>query len=175
MVCFLSFNLGAGKAAAQSDIFIEHQNGEYTLQMNLLVSSEIPVVIRLLTDFEHLDLLSPAIQSSELLGIGPDGATLVKTVVHECVLFFCKTMKRIEKVIIGDNGRITAEVIPEHSDFSYGQSEWVVSRLGELVSIRYQARMVPKFSVPVGIGPLMVKYAMRRELEHMAEIIQNAE
>lgn len=173
-IVFLLF-YGIENATAQSDIFINHHQGEYTLQMNLLVSGEVQPVIDILTDFDHLDALSSAIESSTFLGTDSDGASLVHTVVSECVLFFCKTMGRVEKVIIGDNGRITAEVIPEQSDFSYGQSEWVISRLGDQVSIRYQARVMPKFSVPPGIGPLMIKYAMRRELRQMAEILQHAQ
>ena len=166
---------GIDHATAQSDIFVNHQQGEYTLQMNLQVAGDVQPVIDILTDFDHLDVLSSAIESSTFLGTDPQGASLVQTVISDCILFFCKTMGRVEKVIIADNGRITAEVIPEQSDFSYGQSEWVVSRLGDQVSIRYQARLVPKFSVPAGIGPMMIKYVMRRELRQMAEILQRAQ
>lgn len=173
-IIFLLF-YGIENATAQPDIFVNHHQGEYTLQMNLQVSGEVQPVIDILTDFDHLDVLSSAIESSRFLETDPEGASLVQTVVSGCILFFCKTMERVEKVIITDNGRITAEVIPEQSDFTYGQSEWVISRLGDEVSIRYQARLVPKFSVPPGIGPLMIKYAMRREIRQMAEILQHAQ
>lgn len=164
-----------GRAENNADIFIQHQAGEYTLQMNLLVDNTVDTVLGLLTDFDHLDVLSPAIVSSKLLGIDPQGASLVETVVRDCVLFFCKTMKRVESVIIEDNGRVTSQVLPEQSDFSYGESQWVVSPLDDQVSIRYQSRLVPKFSVPPGIGPVMVKYVMKRELRQMATILQRAE
>lgn len=167
--------LNAGHTESEPEIFIQHQAGEYTLQMNLLVDNEPHTVLDLLTDFNHLNVLSPAIESSELLGVDPDGASLVKTVVSDCVLFFCKTMKRVEKVVIAENGRVTSQVLPEQSDFSYGESVWVVSPLDDQVSIRYQSRLVPKFSVPPGIGPVMVKYVMKRELRQMAEMLQRAE
>lgn len=154
---------------------VSYQEGIYTLEMNLFVSGKSHLVHQVLTDYNHLGAIIPSIQESELLGETDDGAKLVGTKIKGCVLFFCKKMQRVEKVYDRGNGVIESVIIPEQSDFSFGESVWSISPEGDHTNIHYRAKLKPDFSVPPGIGPALVKYVMRRELRHTAEVLSHVE
>lgn len=153
---------------------VSYHEGVYTLEMNLLVSGDSRFIHQALTDYNHLEAINPAIQKSELLGEVADGAKLVSTKIKGCVLFFCKTMQRVEKVYDRGNGVIESVILPEQSDFSFGESVWIISPEGDHSNIHYRARLKPDFSVLPGIGPALVKHVMRRELRHTAEVLNHA-
>lgn len=161
--------------AKDLQLSVSYHDEIYTLEMNLSVSGESRFVHQALTDYNHLEVINPAIQKSELLGKTDDGANLVRTKIKGCVLFVCKKMQRVEKVYDRGNGIIESVILPEQSDFSFGESVWTISPAGDHTGIHYQARLKPNFSVPPGIGPALVKYVMRRELRHTAETLGHAE
>lgn len=141
----------------------------------MLVPGDSKAVYRMLTDYDHLDVVNPSIVESRLLGVAEDGANLVYTVLKSCVLFFCKRMRRVEKVFERGDGVIEAGIVPEQSDFTWGESMWKVSSEGKDSRIHYRAGFKPGFSVPPGIGPVLVRYALRRELRQTADRLSRVE
>lgn len=152
---------------------VAYHKGVYTLEMNLFVSGESHLIHKVLTDYNHLGAINPSIKESKLLGKTDDGANLVSTNIKGCVLFFCKNMMRVEKVYDRGDGVIESVIIPEQSDFSFGESVWTISPEGDHTNIHYRADLKPVFSVPPGIGPILVKYVMRRELRYTADVLSH--
>ena len=161
--------------AKDLQLTVSYHEGIYTLEMNLFVSGKSHLIHQALTDYDHLGVINPSIKGSKLLGKTDDGASLVSTKIKGCVLFFCKKMQRVEKVYDRGNGIIESIIIPEQSDFSFGESVWTLSPEGDHTKIHYRANLKPDFSVPPGIGPVLVKYVMRRELRHTADVLSDVE
>ena len=78
-----------------------------------------------------------------------------------CVLFFCKSFERQGYVESELNVVIFAFVDPEKSDFQFSNESWrFLERDGGTVVI-YDLEMQPKFWIPPGIGPYLIKRKLR--------------
>lgn len=142
---------------------VTHQSGSYFVEVDALIHAPEPVVRRLLTDYEHLSRVNPAIESSEILLERKAGDYRVRTVTKACVWFYCKRIRQVQDVIESQDGSITATVIPELSDFQHGYARVNVWRepTGTRVLIRSEVR--PDFWIPPIIGPWLIKRKLRSE------------
>lgn len=158
------------QAADVRHLDVVHDRGTYTVSFDVLIDADPGRVRRLLTDYNHLDRLSDTISESRVLAINA-AATRVKVVTHACVLFLCKTVTRVEDAHVrGDD--IETRGVPEQSDFAYARERWRVTRQDAGARVEYQAIFVPSFYVPPFVGPLLIKAAMRDELNTAARRLE---
>ncbi len=169
---FLALWAGAALAGQVYTALVTHQSGSYFVEVDALVSAPEPAVRRLLTDYDHLSRVNPAIESSEILLERKLGDYRVRTVTVACVWFYCKRIEQVQDVIESQDGTITAIVIPELSDFQHGYARislWPEPD-GTRVLIRSEVR--PDFWIPPLIGPWLIKRKLRSEA---LETVRNLE
>jgi hypothetical protein len=155
---------------------VDHQKGEYNLDLSVKVNGNRDRIYTILTDHDLLPTLSDVIIKSETLptaeGSHPD-TVRHRLITRVCVLVFCFNTTTVEDMLISDTGTIQTTFVPELSDFVYGESEWQVVAVDDSQTmINYRSKFRPDFWIPPLIGPPVVKRTM---LKTATQIINNIE
>jgi hypothetical protein len=144
-------------------VTVTHEAGVYHVNSTAHFTSPLSAVYAVLSDYNGLHRLSHIVTESVVLrDRAPDGGPRVRTVLKGCVLFFCRSVTRVEQVVAVPERSITTRVEPALSDFRDGFTEWRFRALpngGTEVTLRM--RIVPDFWIPPVVGPP----AVRRKLE----------
>lgn len=152
---------------------IQHDAGVYTVAFDVYLDAHAGRVRELMTDYDHLNRLSDTVATSQVLEVLADGSRHIKLDMRACVLFLCKTVRRVQKVTALANGDITTSAIPELSDFTRAHEYWRIQGQGRGTHIAYRAELVPSFFVPPWLGPYLIKQAIRRELVTAAQRLES--
>ncbi len=155
---------------AQADEFdVRYEQGIYYLTAKFDVEASPVRVMAVLTDYENIANLSPAIKVSEIIATPDDTKTRIRTVVHDCVLFFCKDITRVEDMLQDGNNKLEAIVIPLLSDLRSGYASWELTQNPSSTTVEYHAKVQPKFWVP----PIIRSYVLTRKFK--ARVIESVE
>jgi hypothetical protein len=150
----------------------DHENGVYRVEVDALVSVPEPRVRELLTDYNHLGRVNPAIEVSQILFTREPGDYRVQTVTEACVWFYCMRVHQVQDVIEADDGSVTATVIPEQSDFRRGYARLDLSQQAGGTRVLVRSEVEPDFWIPPIIGPWLIERKLRSEA---LETLQNLE
>jgi hypothetical protein len=74
------------------------KHGIYHLALAVIVDAPFADVHHVVTDYVHIYRIDPSIVESEILGKPDASSTRVKTLVNDCVFFFCQNILRVEDV-----------------------------------------------------------------------------
>jgi hypothetical protein len=170
----LGLSLGAGLGAGPTAVLhaqdarilsveVTSAAGVYHVNSTAHFSSSLASVYAVLSDYGGLHRLSDIVTESVVLPErAPDGGPRVRTALKGCVLFFCRTVIRVERVQAVQGRIITSHVEPALSDFREGFTEWRFRPLpGGGTEVTLRMRIVPDFWIPPVVGPP----AVRRKLE----------
>jgi hypothetical protein len=152
--------------AAAGQVFtalVTHESGHYFVEVDALVAIPEPRARELLTDYDHLERVNPAVEISEILDDRGPGGYRVRTVTRACVWFFCKRINQVQDVTEGRDGSIVAMVIPEQSDLRHGYARVDLWQEGAGTRILIRSTVEPDFWVPPLIGPWIIKRKLRSE------------
>lgn len=141
-----------------------HEAGRYTVSFEVVLAANRDKVWQIMTDYEHLPLVSKSIVESRVLKREDARHQRVELTLHGCILFFCKTLRRVVNIEARPPEEIRMTEDPAHSDFRYGIERWGITREGSATRLKYSAELEPDFFVPPLIGPVAVKYFLRREI-----------
>ncbi len=170
-----SFALVAGgaQAARVDDLVVAHSRGVFTVRGSFILDARPAAVRVVLTDFDHLERLTPAILESRLMHRDAKGA-LVFTRSRACAGWFCRELKKVEEVVVaGDT--IVATALPEQSDVVMSITRWRISPAGAGTRVDWESSFDPRFMVPPLVGPALIKRALAREAAvHAAAIERSA-
>ncbi|MEN7342933.1 MAG: SRPBCC family protein [Pseudomonadota bacterium] len=144
-------------AAELLSIDVEHEDGVYTMTSETRFDAPIIGVFDVLTDYEQFDRISSIYRDSGYVDAAEDGTPRVFTEVRGCVMFFCQTMRRTER--LENDGLVSIRTVlePEGSDFVFSEAAWSLREDNEATIVIYTIRMQPAFWVPPVIGPYMMK------------------
>lgn len=144
---------------------IEHARGTYTLHSVTRYRAPPEAVYAVLADYTLFTRISSAITAAGVCdSIGPDGEPRVYTTVRGCVLFFCRSVHRVERLALEPGATIVARVEPSASDLHDGLSRWRFYALPDGgTEVVFDMQMTPAFWVPPVIGPALVKRRLARD------------
>lgn len=151
---------GATAAAEIREVTVEHRDGRYYMYSETWFDAPRLGVFDVLTDYDRFHRISSIYDETRFEPPAPDGTPRVFTRVVGCVLFFCRSMARTERLETDGPGFIRATTEEGASDFRYAVATWKLSDEGEGTRVIYAIEMVPAFWVPPVIGP----YVMKRKL-----------
>jgi len=155
---------------------VDHQDGEYSVDISVKVSGDRDTIYNIATDYEQLSRLSDLIIESGLTRrVEPDGTRIVRRrlVTRTCVLYFCFDAVLVEDLWEPESGLIKTVFIPEESDFLYGEAEWQVLAIDkDHTMINFTSRFKPSFWVPPLLGPLFIKRMMLGAAQQTIENIE---
>ncbi len=146
------------------EVIVRFENNTYFLTAKFDVEASPAQVMQALTDYDNLADLNPAIIVSELLQSPDKSNERIRTVVHGCILFFCKNVTRVEDVQQMGNEKLEATIIPMLSDLRSGYAIWLLAKNPFGTTVKYEADAQPKFWVP----PIIRSYVLKRKFKKQA-------
>ena len=170
MRCAAAIVLGAAAAAGVAAVAAElhsldvaRERGRYELLAETRLDADAQAIFDVLIDYEdgRFGRISSVYKESDYLAPAPDGTPIVYTRMEGCILGFCKSITRVERLETEEPHLIRTTALPEHSDFEYAESEWVLTPVDGGTEIKYRLVIDPDFWVPPLIGP----WIMKRELK----------
>jgi len=160
----------AGEILASS---VTHADGRYDLTITARINAPRDAVLRAITDYSNLAAINPDIEVSELLGTTPDGVSTVRTVIHVCILVFCKRVQQLQQVTRPRADTIEAVIVPEGSDFRSGFARWQLASISAMTTeLQFTETFEPDFWVPPLIGPWLIR---RKLVGEVAETLMYIE
>lgn len=160
LVALLAIAVTASTSAAKiRTLDIEQVHGRYMFSSDAFLDAPPAAVFAVLTDYDanHFERISSIYKESRYMPPEADGTPLVYTRVEGCVVFFCKTMRRVERLETEPPDFIRATVLPARSDFRYSRAEWTLQAVGSGTLLKYRLEMEPAFWVPPVVGPWLIK------------------
>ena len=131
-----------------AEVSAQYKQGKYLVNASFSIDASAEDIIRVITDFENISQLNPAIIESEVLEATVKDVTRVRTILKDCALFFCKKITRVEQVSVEGAQTLEAEVIPFLSDLREGYTKWEFQASGKQTQVLYHASLQPKFWIP---------------------------
>jgi hypothetical protein len=171
---FVGLLAWGGVAQAVEVMFqeVKHRNGQYTIELELLLAVPADYIERALLDFNRLPELNPAITQVETMASPKPDTTRVRTHIHTCFWFRCIDLEHVEDVSRLQPGLIQAVTIRELSDFETGFSQWEIRPLDEQTYIHFTSGFDPRQDEIPLVGPMIAKYVIREEAMQTYENIE---
>lgn len=137
--------------------------GRFELVAETLLEADAKAIFDVLTDYEDgaFGRISSVYKESDYLEPAPDGTPLVYTRMEGCMLWFCKSLTRVERLETEEPHLIRTVALPERSDFEHAESEWVLRPVEGGTEVTYRLVIDPDFWVPPVIGPWVLKRELR--------------
>jgi hypothetical protein len=152
---------------------VTHTDGRYDLAITARIDAPSEAVLRAITDYSNLAAINPDIEVSELLGTTPAGVSTVRTIIHVCILVFCKRVEQLQYVTSPDANTIEAVIVPEGSDFRSGFARWqLASPTAVTTELQFTQTFEPDFWVPPVIGPWLIQRKLVREVTETVMYIE---
>lgn len=145
---------------------VSDKDGVYKASLVMQINAPTNKVYALLTDYDELSGLSDNITGSELIDQDPPKYTVVVT-IHNCVLFFCKSLSQTQHVHEFDKGYITVKDIKGKSDFIYAETNWHIYAYDKGTRVTFDTEMKPDFWLPPLLGPWIFRNAIIDEATNM--------
>lgn len=155
-------------ASTVRDIKVSDNDGRYSVSFDAVVDVPADQALRMMLSPGLWPRLAPVIVDATVLSSNERGPHVVRITLHDCVLFFCKTIHKTENITVTPHGHIETLAIPEYSDFSYAREDWHIFAEGGRTHIHYESDMTPSFYLPPLIGAYIIKSRMRSLLTHTA-------
>jgi len=149
-------------SATIRSIDVTRAHGLYTLDAETFLDASPEDIYDVLLDYEHFNRISIFYKEHGYLEPDEDGTPVIFTRMEGCLLFYCKSMRRVERLETEWPGHIRTVTLPDRSDFKYSTSEWWLDAEEAGTRMRYRLEMEPDFWVPPVIGPWYLKRTLER-------------
>ena len=151
------------QSATLNTLEIKRDDGRYELYADTFLEATPADIYAVLLEYDDdaFQRISSVYKESRYLDPAPDGTPIVYTLMEGCIMFYCLTMRRTEKLEKQAYKYIRTETIPEESDFKYSHSEWTFEPEGTGTRMNYTLVMEPDFWVPPIVGPFVLKRILK--------------
>lgn len=150
---------GAASSAELKSVDVTRDRDRYEVVADTHLDAAPGAIYAVLIDFDHdgYQQISEIYKESAYLPPDSDGTPLVYTRVEGCLLLFCRSMRRVERLEVEKPRFIRATAVPERSDFKYSMAEWTLEPEGSGTRVVYRMVMEPAFWLPPFVGPWFLK------------------
>jgi len=150
------------RAATLDSVIVTYDSGRYALEADAFMDAPRESIFAVLVDYERIGRLSSAYKEYGFMDPAADGTPIVFTRLEGCVLIFCRSLRRVERLEGDEPGYIRTVMLPEQSDFSYGLAQWWLEPEATGTRVTYHLEMEPNFWVPPIIGPWILQRRLKR-------------
>jgi len=159
-VCYVSSSL----PATLRKIDVSRQQDRYRVVADTHLDASPEAIYKVLLDFDAdgYQRISKIYKESSYLPPDTDGTPLVYTRVEGCLMLFCRSMRRVERLEVVTPQFIRSRAVPERSDFKYSLAEWTFAPEGTGTRVIYRMEMEPDFWLPPFVGPWFLKRTLLR-------------
>jgi ribosome-associated toxin RatA of RatAB toxin-antitoxin module len=160
------------RAGGVLDSSVSYDAGVYSLSIEALIDAPAEMVYRLITDYDHLHEINPAIRESHILRTYSPDKCRIRVVTRVCVLFYCRDVTQSQDMVQSPGYTIDADILPQNSDFHRGRGQWRLTAEGDATVMHFQAELVPAFFLPPLIGPWLIRREMVNQITEIVMIIE---
>jgi hypothetical protein len=173
-LCYVSSTLPATLRAVD----VSRNRDRYRVVADTHLDASPAAIYKVLLDFDgdRYQRISDIYKESSYLPADRDGTPLVYTRVEGCLLRFCRSMRRVERLEVVTPQFIRSRAVPERSDFKYTLSEWTFTAEGSGTRVTYMMEMEPSFWLPPFVGPWFLKRTLLKgapdaidQIEYLAQ------
>jgi hypothetical protein len=157
----------AAPAVEILDSSVQKKDGRYHVVGTSLLQARPEFVFATLMDYDNFHKLAGGIVETRFVTSDVPGEVLGYTRIESCVLFFCRSAEKIERIEATPHREIRTYTIPERSDFEVNDTRWILTPKGDFTELTYEAVFKPKFWIP----PLIDTWAIKRKMLASAENI----
>jgi hypothetical protein len=165
IVAALLLSAAAATAAPATEIRaleLVKEDALYTVNAETYIAAPLEGVYDVLVDYEGFHRISSFIDETRFIDrVDDDGEGLVYTRIKGCLMLFCKTIERIEKLEVIPNRRIIATVVSDESDVNYARAVWELFPEGDGTRLTYHLDVDLGFWLPPVLGPAVIKSLLR--------------
>lgn len=154
---------GAANAAEMRSVNVDYSAGRYTMVSEVWIDAAVPQVYEVFSRWDLSTQFSSAIVESRDEAADELGRPQYYIRNRGCVLFFCRSFERRGYVESEPNEVLRAFANPDTSDFLLSNETWTFAEEGDGTVVSYHILMKPKFWVPPGIGPYMIKRKLKND------------
>lgn len=154
-VCYVSSTL----PATLRTVDVSRNQDRYQVVADTHLDASPEAIYKVLLDFDgdRYQRISEIYKESSYLPPDSDGTPLVYTRVEGCLLRYCRSMRRVERLEVVTPQFIRSRTIPERSDFKYSLAEWSFTADNGGTRVIYKMEMEPNFWLPPFVGPWFLK------------------
>lgn len=154
-VCYVSH----GVPATLRTVDVSRDDDRYLVVADTHLDARPEAIRKVLLDFDgdRYQRISEIYKESSYLPPDADGTPLVYTRVEGCLMLFCRSMRRVERLEVVTAEFIRSTAVPERSDFKYAMAEWTFEAEGDGTRLVYRMEMEPDFWLPPFVGPWFLK------------------
>lgn len=159
LIAFSVLYVSPGVPATLRDVDVSRDEDRYRVVADTHLDASPEAIYKVLLDFnnDRYQRISEIYKESSYLPPDGDGTPLVYTRVEGCLLGFCRSMRRVERLEVVTPRFIRSRTVPERSDFKYSMSEWTFAAEGDGTRVTYRMEMEPDFLLPPFVGPWLLK------------------
>ncbi len=156
----------AGVAAEMLSLKVDREGQRYFVESHARIEAPLEAVYDVLSDYEHLHELTSVFEETRVVeGADDEQQRLVYLRARGCVLFFCRTIERYDRLQLERPRDILALAVAppgatddaEPAPVAYSRSRWQLSEEDDGTHVLYSMEMEPPFWVPPLVGPWAVK------------------
>jgi hypothetical protein len=172
-IAIMSLAAAAGSATLES-LQVTRDRGRYELYAESVIAAPAEDIYTVLLEYDDnaFQRISGIYKESTYLEPDTDGTPVIYTRMEGCLLFFCKSMRRVERVETIEYRYIRTTTLPEESDFRYSISEWTFEPTADGTRMTYLLIMEPDFWVPPVVGPWFLKRTLASGGERVVQRIE---
>jgi hypothetical protein len=159
-VCYVTSSL----PATLRSVDVSRRQDRYQVVADTHLAAPPEAIYKVLLDFDgdRYQRISEIYKESSYLPPDSDGTPLVYTRVEGCLMRFCRSMRRVERLEVVTPQFIRSRTVPERSDFKYSMSEWTFAPEDGGTRVTYKMEMEPNFWLPPFVGPWFLKRTLLR-------------
>ncbi len=148
-------------AADLRSVNVDYEDGRYTMASVVWFDATVDQVYTVFRQWDLSTEFSSTID--EAFDIEPDETGKPGFYIRHkgCILFFCKSFERRGHVELEPLTTLRAFANPEASDFHFANEVWTFNPENGGTVVTYELHMQPKFWVPPGIGPWIIKRKLK--------------
>lgn len=162
LVLFLApLAIGAGEVIKS---VVERRGEHFIVHSEVLIQVPESRVRAILTQYENLPQVNPGIKAVQILTRRGNGQVRMRVVSEVCILVICLDYAWVQEVRTLPDNDIEAVIDPAESSFKEGEARWRLVAENGGTRLVFSADLVPSFWFPPGIGPLIIKHKLAREV-----------
>ncbi|CAN5217123.1 hypothetical protein BH24PSE2_BH24PSE2_02840 [soil metagenome] len=160
------------QAAEIHYVDVDRDGTRYYFDSETIFHAPLASVYAVLTDYDDFKRISRVFTHTRFLEPVTDGVGIIYTRARGCILFFCRTVVRVERLELDPMSEIVAIADPERSDVKYSRAHWQFEETDRGTRVRYRMEMEPDFWVPPVLGPWMLKRSLTSNGEEVVARIE---
>ncbi|MDE2149299.1 MAG: SRPBCC family protein [Gammaproteobacteria bacterium] len=162
-------------AAEVRDVRVVRDGDQFEIRMQAGIDAAPAAVFQALQDFGAMPQYNHDLRDVRVVPTGRPGQVRLFTVIHTCVLFFCKTMRQEQIMTATANaggGVLQADLVPQGSDFKQGEGRWEIYPCPDgrpPACLDLHLTLTPSFWVPPLLGPWIIRIKMEDEARRTSD------